>query len=54
MNASGDVERAGGVKYTVKNGIVYDAPALLARVRDTVTEERAKRAHAAAGRSGSG
>jgi hypothetical protein len=45
MNSDGEMGRAGGVKLTVKNGIVYDAPALLARVRDTVQEERAKRAH---------
>jgi hypothetical protein len=49
MKADGVIERAGGVKHTLKNGIVYDAPALLARVRETVLEERAKRAHAAAG-----
>jgi hypothetical protein len=42
----GAVERVGGVKYTVKNGIVYDAPELLARVRDTVRDERERRAAA--------
>lgn len=40
LGGDGTVERAGGVKYTVKNGIVYDARQLLARVRDTVREER--------------
>lgn len=34
------VARVGGVRYTVKDGIVYDAPALLRRVRDVVAEER--------------
>ena len=30
----------GGVRYTVKGGVVYDAPALLERVRDTVAAGR--------------
>jgi hypothetical protein len=40
---NGALERAGGVKYTVKDGIIYSAPQLLERVRDEVKEERAKR-----------
>jgi hypothetical protein len=36
------VVRVGGVKYTVKDGIVYDAKKLLADVRRIVVEEKAK------------
>ena len=43
LSESGGLERAGGVKYTIKDGIVYSARALLERVRDEVKEERAKR-----------
>lgn len=35
---TGKQERAGGVRWTVKDGIIYDAPALLARVREMVAE----------------
>ena len=31
-------ERVGGVRWTVKDGIIYDAPALLTRVREMVAE----------------
>ncbi len=34
--------RAGGVKYTIKDGIVYDAKQLLADVRRIVEEEKKK------------
>ncbi|MBA3675205.1 MAG: amidohydrolase family protein, partial [Chitinophagaceae bacterium] len=34
--------RAGGVKYTIKNGIVYDAKKLLADVKKIVDEEKKK------------
>lgn len=34
--------RAGGVKYTIKNGIVYDAKKLLQDVRNMVAEEKKK------------
>ncbi len=37
-------ERVGGIRWTVKDGIVYDAPALLAEIADTVAAEKAKRA----------
>ncbi|MEX2528383.1 MAG: amidohydrolase family protein [Gemmatimonadota bacterium] len=33
---TGEVERVGGVRYTIKDGIVYDARQLLAEVRDLV------------------
>jgi hypothetical protein len=36
------VERVGGVRWTVKDGIVYDAPALLASVERMVAEARAR------------
>jgi predicted amidohydrolase YtcJ len=36
-------ERVGGIRWTVKDGIVYDAPALLAEIADTVAAEKAKR-----------
>ncbi len=36
------VVRAGGVKYTIKNGIVYDAKALLEDVKRFVKETKAK------------
>jgi imidazolonepropionase-like amidohydrolase len=37
------VRRVGGVKYTIKDGIVYDAKQLLADVRAMVAEEKRKR-----------
>jgi imidazolonepropionase-like amidohydrolase len=36
------VVRVGGVKYTVKDGIVYDAKKLLADVKKIVDEEKKK------------
>jgi hypothetical protein len=36
------VTRVGGVKYTIKDGIVYDAKKLLADVKKIVDEEKAK------------
>ena len=35
---NGKVVHRGGVKYTIKNGIVFDAPALLAEVREMVRQ----------------
>ncbi len=37
-----EVVRVGGVKYTIKDGIVYDAKQLLKDVRDMVDEQEAK------------
>ena len=37
---SGQLERVGGVDYTIKNGIVFDAKALLKDVRDMVSAAR--------------
>ena len=42
--ATNRVERVGGVRWTIKDGIVYDAPALLASVERMVVEQRAREA----------
>ena len=39
---TGEVDRVGGVKYTIKDGIVYDAKQLLADVRRIVAEAKAE------------
>lgn len=41
---SGVIERVGGVSYTVKDGVVYDAKALLADVRAMVERAKTKQA----------
>jgi len=41
---TGLVERVGGVKYTIKDGIVYDAKQLLADVAEMVEQKRRERA----------
>ncbi|MDE2922115.1 MAG: amidohydrolase family protein [Acidobacteriota bacterium] len=41
-DATGRPERVGGVRYTIKDGIVYDAKKLLADVADMVAAERMK------------
>lgn len=38
--ATQKVERVGGVRWTIKDGIVYDAQKLLAEVRDSVAAEK--------------
>lgn len=38
-----EVERVGGVKYTIKDGIIFDARALLADVRAMVEAQKAER-----------
>ena len=43
LGADGQPRRVGGVRYTIKDGIVYDAPALLRDVRAIVAEEKARR-----------
>jgi imidazolonepropionase-like amidohydrolase len=40
---TGQPERVGGVKYTIKDGIVYDAQQLLANVRAMVEEQKRER-----------
>ena len=42
VNERNEAVRAGGVKYTIKDGIVYDARQLLADVRRMVREAKAK------------
>ncbi len=42
LTEENEVVRVGGVKYTIKDGIVYDAKALLADVQKMVMEEKAK------------
>jgi hypothetical protein len=42
LNAKNEVERVGGVTYTVKDGIVYDAKKLLADVRQMVVDAKQK------------
>jgi imidazolonepropionase-like amidohydrolase len=39
---TGEVERVGGIRYTIKDGIVYDAKQLLADVRKMVADAKAK------------
>lgn len=38
-----ELERVGGVRWTIKDGIVYDAHQLLQDVRDVVEEQKAER-----------
>ena len=42
-DATGKTERVGGVRYTIKDGIVYDARQLLAAVRQMVAEQKKAR-----------
>ena len=46
---TGAVERVGGVRYTIKDGIVYDARQLLADVREMVRKQKEERAGAGEG-----
>ena len=39
-DSNGRVERVGGVRWTIKDGIVYDAYQLLADVREIVRAEK--------------
>lgn len=48
LDKAGKIERVGGVRYTIKDGIVYDAKALLADVAAMVEEQR-REGSAAAG-----
>jgi imidazolonepropionase-like amidohydrolase len=50
---TGEVERVGGVKYTIKDGIVYDAKKLLAEVAAMVEKQKAERAAARKAPAGS-
>ena len=42
MNDKNEVIRKGGVKFTIKDGIIYDAKKLLADVKKMVDDEKAK------------
>ncbi len=42
LTADNKIIRAGGVKYTIKNGIIYDAKKLLADVKKIVDDEKKK------------
>jgi imidazolonepropionase-like amidohydrolase len=42
LSVDNKVVRVGGVKYTVKDGIIYDAKKLLADVRKIVADEKAR------------
>jgi hypothetical protein len=42
VNDKNEVTRVGGVKYTVKDGVIYDAKKLLADVRKMVSEAKTK------------
>ena len=41
---TGKAERVGGIKYTIKDGIVYDAKQLLADVAAMVEKQKKERA----------
>jgi imidazolonepropionase-like amidohydrolase len=41
---TGEVERVGGIKYTIKDGIVYDARQLLEDVKEMVRQQKRERA----------
>jgi hypothetical protein len=43
LGDDGKSHRVGGVKYTIKDGIIYDAKKLLADVRAMVAEEKQRR-----------
>ena len=43
LTKENEVVRVGGVKYTIKDGIVYDAKQLLADVKKMVDDEKVKR-----------
>ena len=42
LNEKNEVVRKGGVKYTIKDGIIYDAKKLLDDVRKIVEAEKAR------------
>ena len=42
VNENNEVVRVGGVKYTIKDGIIYDARQLLGDVRAMVAEAKAE------------
>ncbi|MDX1395401.1 MAG: amidohydrolase, partial [Gemmatimonadota bacterium] len=53
LNDQNEPTRVGGVKYTIKDGIVYDAKQLLADVREMVEDAKRERATATSQGGGS-
>jgi cytosine/adenosine deaminase-related metal-dependent hydrolase len=45
-DTTGKIERVGGVRWTIHDGIVYDARALLADVRHMVSDQKTREASA--------
>ncbi len=41
-DTTGKVERVGGIRYTIKDGVVYDAPELLKEVGEMVAKQKAE------------
>ena len=39
--SSNTLEQVGGVRYTIKNGVIYDAPMMLEQVRTMVATAKA-------------
>jgi len=42
LNDTNEVVRVGGVKYTIKDGVIYDAKKLLEDVRKLVSDAKAE------------
>jgi imidazolonepropionase-like amidohydrolase len=42
LTEDNEVVRAGGIKYTISNGVIYDAKGLLVKVRNMVQEAKDK------------
>jgi imidazolonepropionase-like amidohydrolase len=42
LNNKNEIIRVGGIKYTVKDGIIYDSKKLLEEVKNMVSEEKKK------------
>ena len=42
LNNKNEIIRVGGIKYTVKDGIIYDSKKLLEEVKNMVSNEKKK------------
>ena len=42
LTEDNEVVRVGGIKYTISNGVIYDAKALLQEVKEMVDEAKVK------------
>jgi hypothetical protein len=40
LNENNEVVRVGGVKYTIKDGVIYDAKRLLGEVKEMVDKKK--------------